>query len=97
MPDFQYGQTVWYLRPGMAVPLEMEYLGIIFELQGLHAVLTKQHVVLETPLRCIYRTPEEAGSIARLWVKDRLQKITVEIRGLIEEQEKLKKEVSNDT
>lgn len=96
MANFKNGQTVWYLRPGMAVPLEMMYLGIVFNSPGLHALLTEnKYAVMNTRLECIYATKTHAEALGRLWVNDRLDQITVDIRKLEEERESLKRERSN--
>ncbi len=92
MPEFKSGQNVWYLKPGMPVPLEMVYCGVVFDKPGIHGLMTRGDtpVVLETKLRCVYTSREEAQSIAELWVRDRIETIAVEIRRLEVEQENLR-------
>jgi len=99
MPNFKNGQDVWYLRPGMATPIEMTYLGIEFDKPGFHALLAKSGAdvpsVLGTQLKYVYSRSDEAKSIAKLWVRDRLEQIEVDIRTLEEERKTLTKEMMN--
>ena len=98
MPKFENGQTVWYLRPGMATPMEMTYLGTVYEESYLIALLANvtPGVVMTTLPSNAYARQSEALDMAGIWVRDRVTAITVELRLLEKERANLLAEVSNE-